>query len=118
MAEGSGQNLFLAKDGKLITPPLTEIILPGITRISIIELAEKELGIQTIERHVTRDELFTADELFLCGTASEVSAIGEVDGKKIKDGKIGPITKALQEIYFKAAKGDNPKYSDWLTPVY
>lgn len=118
VAEGSGQNLFLAKDGKLITPPLTEIILPGITRISIIELAEKELGIQTIERHVTRDELFTADELFLCGTASEVSAIGEVDGKKIKDGKIGPITKALQEIYFKAAKGDNPKYSDWLTPVY
>jgi branched-chain amino acid aminotransferase len=117
VAEGSGENLFLVKDGKLVTPPLTEIILPGITRLALIELAQNELGIETIERHLKKEELFIADELFFCGTGAQVSPIAEVDGKKVKDGKVGPITKKLQETYFKAAKGDNPKYEDWITPV-
>ena len=118
VAEGAGENLFLVKDGKLITPPLTEIILPGITRVSVIELADKELGIKTEERKIDLAELYTADELFFCGTGVQVSPIAEVEGKKIKDGKFGPITKKLQDIYFKAVRGDDPKYRDWVTPVY
>jgi branched-chain amino acid aminotransferase len=106
VAEGSGENLFLVKNGTLITPPLTEIILPGITRLALMELAEKELGIETIERHVKRDELYSADEIFF-----------SVDGKAINDGRIGPVTKKLQDVYFKAVKGDDPKYMDWVTAV-
>ncbi len=118
VAEGSGENIFLVKDGKLITPPLTEIILPGITRVALLELADGELGIETLERHIKPEELFRADELFFCGTGAQISPIVEVDGKKIKDGKVGPLTKKLQEVYFRAAKGDDPKYSDWVTPAY
>lgn len=118
VAEGSGENLFLVKHGQLITPPLSETILPGITRLCIKELAAKELGIKTTERQVNQDELYAADELFFCGTGAQVSPIIEVDGKKIGDGKPGPITKKLQDIYFAAARGDNPKYSSWVTPVY
>jgi branched-chain amino acid aminotransferase len=118
VAEGSGQNLFLIKDGKIITPPLTENILPGITRACIIELADKEMGVKVEERKVKKEELYAADELFFCGTATQVAPIAEVDGKKIKDGKVGSVTKKLQDIYFKAARGDNPKYKDWVTPVY
>lgn len=118
VAEGSGENLFFVKDGKLITPPLTEIILPGITRLAVMELAEKELGIETVERHVKKEEIFTADELFFCGTGAQISSIIEVDGRSIGNGKVGALTQKLQDIYFKAARGDNPKYEDWLTPVY
>lgn len=118
VAEGSGENIFLVKDNKLITPPLAEIILPGITRVALLELADEELKLETIERHVKPQELFQADELFFCGTGAQISPIVEVDGKKVKDGKVGPITKKLQAVYFKAAKGDDPKYSDWVTPAY
>jgi branched-chain amino acid aminotransferase len=118
VAEGSGENLFLVKDKTLITPPLAEIILPGITRVSIMELAREELGIETVERHVRKEELYGADELFFCGTGAQISPIVKVDGKKIGEGGVGPVTKKLQEIYFRAARGDNPKYSDWVTPVY
>lgn len=118
VAEGSGENLFLFKDGKLATPPLREVILPGITRQAIIELARKELKTEVVERLVKKDEIFTADELFFCGTGAQISPITEVDGKKIGSGNVGPFTKQLQDIYFKAARGDNPKYSEWVTPVY
>ncbi len=114
----AGENLFLIKDGKLITPPLSENILPGITRAAILELAEKELDIKTVERAVKQEELYTADELFFCGTGAQVAPIAEVDGKKIGKGRVGLLTKKLQNIYFKAARGDNPKYLDWVTPVY
>lgn len=118
VAEGSGENLFLVKDGKLITPPLSETILPGITRICVMTLAKNELGIETIERPVKQEELYAADELFFCGTGAQISPIIDVDGQKIKDGQVGPITKKLQSFYFAAARGDNPKYADWVTPVY
>jgi branched-chain amino acid aminotransferase len=118
VAEGSGENLFLIKDGELVTPPLDEIILPGITRMAIMELANKELKMRSTERYVKKEELFTADELFFCGTGAQVSPIAEVDGKKIGNGGMGPLTKKIQEIYFKAARGDDPKYQDWVTPVY
>jgi len=118
VAEGSGENLFLVKHGKLITPPLSETILPGITRVCIMELAERELGLQTTERSINQDELYSADELFFCGTGAQVSPIIEVDGKKIGGGGPGPVTKKLQDIYFAAARGDNPNYLSWVTPVY
>lgn len=118
VAEGSGENLFMVKHGKLITPPLSETILPGITRVCIMELAEKEMGIKTIERQINQDELYGADELFFCGTGAQVSPIVDVDGKKIGNGQPGPLTKKLQSLYFAAARGDNPKYSSWVTPVY
>ena len=117
VAEGSGENIFLVKAGKLITPPLAEIILPGITRLAIMELAEKELKIETIEKHISKEELFSADELFFCGTGAQISPIVNVDNKVIGDGKVGNVTKSLQNIYFKAAKGDDPRYIDWVTPV-
>lgn len=118
VAEGSGENLFMVKNGELITPPLKEIILPGITRIAIMELAKKELGINTTERFIAKEELLAADELFFCGTGAQISPIIEVDKRKIKDGRVGPLTKQLQDLYFKAARGDNPKYKAWVTPVY
>ena len=118
VAEGSGENIFLIEKGKLITPPLREVILPGITRQAIIDLARMELRVEVIERLVKKEEIFTADELFFCGTGAQISPITEVDGQKIGNGNVGPFTKKLQDIYFKAARGDNPKYSDWVTPVY
>ncbi|MBI5078663.1 branched-chain amino acid transaminase [Candidatus Saganbacteria bacterium] len=118
VAEGSGENLFLVKDGKLITPPLSEIILPGITRAAIMELARGELKIETEERYVDKEELFSADELFFCGTGAQISPIVEAEGKKIGDGKVGSLTKELQKVYFDAAKGNNPKYAAWVTPAY
>jgi len=118
VAEGSGENLFMVKNGELITPPLSETILPGITRKCIMDLAKNELGTATIERQIDQKELYSADELFFCGTGAQVSPIIEVDDKMIKDGKIGSLTKKLQDLYFAAARGDNLKYADRVTPVY
>jgi branched-chain amino acid aminotransferase len=118
VAEGSGENLFMVKGRKLITPPLSETILPGITRVCIMELAALELGIKTEERVIHQEELYDADELFFCGTGAQVSPIIEVDDRVIADGQVGTITKKLQAIYFAAARGDNPRYNNWVTPVY
>lgn len=118
VAEGSGENLYMVKDGKLITPPLSETILPGITRVCVMHLADKKLGIKTEERQIAQKELYTADELFFCGTGAEITPITSVDGKDIKDGKVGAVTKRIQDAYFGVVHGDNPDYSDWLTPVY
>lgn len=118
VAEGSGENIFMVKDGKLITPPLAELILPGITRTAVMELAENEFGIESVERHIAKKELFDADELFFCGTGAQISPIIGVDDKIIGNGKVGQMTMKLQDIYFKAVKGNLPKYKGWLTPVY
>ncbi len=118
VSEGSGENIFLIRDGKLITPSVSQNILEGITRNAIIELAKNELNLPVIERPVNRSELYISDELFFCGTGAQVSPIVEVDRRKIADGKVGPITEKLKDIYFTAVRGDNPKYSSWLTPVY
>jgi branched-chain amino acid aminotransferase len=118
VAEGSGENLFMVKGGKLITPPLSETILPGITRVCVMKLAEQELGIKTTERQINQDELYSADELFFCGTGAQITPICEVDARRIGNGQTGAITKKLQAVYFAAVRGDNPKYADWLTPVY
>ena len=118
VSEGSGENIFLVKDEKLVTPAIYNNILPGITRDSVIKLAQNELGLETIERPVVRGELYTADECFLTGTAAHVTPVSEIDHRQIGDGEIGEITKKLQKIYAEVIRGENRKYLDWCTPVY
>ena len=118
VAEGSGENIFLVIDGKLVTPTSYNSILVGITRNTIIKLAENELGIETIERTIERCELYTADECFLTGTAVHITPVAEIDHYKIADGEIGEITRKLQQLYFEVILGNNPKYLEWCTPVY
>lgn len=118
VSEGTGENIFLVIKGKLVTPATHDNILVGITRDSVIKLAQNELGIETIERTVDRGELYTADECFLTGTAAHITAVAEIDHRVIGDGEIGEITKQLQKIYFDVRRGENPKYLNWCTPVY
>jgi len=118
VSEGSGENIFLVIDGKLVTPASYNNILMGITRDTMIKLAQNELGIETIDRPVDRSELYTAKECFFTGTAVHITPIAEIDNRKIGSGEIGEITRKLQELYFEVIKGNNPKYLDWCTPVY
>jgi len=99
VTEGSGENLFLVKDGNLFTPTTTDGALVGITRDTVIKLAKNELGLDTVERHVDRIELYSADEIFMTGTAAHLTPISEVDRRKIALGEIGPITHKLQKLY-------------------
>ena len=118
ISEGSGENIFLVINGRLVTPASQNNILVGITRNTVIELAEKELGIETVHRAIDRSELYTADECFLTGTAAHVTPVSEVDHRPIANGEIGPITAKLQEIYAKVIRGSHPKYLHWCTAVY
>ncbi|MFH1648092.1 MAG: aminotransferase class IV, partial [Chloroflexota bacterium] len=118
VSEGSGENLFLVINGQLVTPASYNNILIGITRNTVIELAEKELGIKTVYRSISRSELYTADECFLTGTAAHVTPVAEIDHRKIGDGEIGEITAKLQEIYARVIRGNHPEYLNWCTPVY
>ena len=118
VSEGSGENIFLILEGKLLTPPSSENILMGITRDTIIKLAKNELGIDTIERKIDRSELYIADECFMTGTAAHVTPVIEVDHRSIGNGGVGEITGSLQKLYFNIIQGKNPKYLDWCTPVY
>lgn len=115
VAEGSGENIFLIKDGEICTPPVGSI-LPGITRASVIELV-KSLGFPFTERRITRNELYLADELFFTGTAVEVTPIREVDHHPIGEGQPGPITKRLGDLFFRCVSGEEKAYQRWLTPV-
>ena len=117
VSEGSGENIFIVRDGKLVTPPPSDNILEGITRASVITLAQDELGIETIERAIDRSELYVADECFMTGTAAHVSAVTEVDRRPVGDGGTGEITSRLQTLYDDAIHGKNPKYAEWLTAV-
>ena len=118
ISEGSGENIFLVTDGKLVTPASYNNILMGITRDTVIKLAQKELGIEAIERSVERTELYNAEECFFTGTAAHITPIAEIDHRKIGNGEIGEITKMLQQLYSEVIRGNNPKYLDWCTPVY
>jgi branched-chain amino acid aminotransferase len=117
ISEGSGENIFLVVKGTLITPASENNILIGITRNTVIELAEKELGIKTIQRAIDRSELYNADECFLTGTAAHVTPVAEIDHRKVADGEIGEVTRKLQEIYAKVIRGEHPRYMHWCTPV-
>ncbi len=117
VSEGSAMNIFMVKRGQLITTPTTENILEGITRGSIMELAEEELGMPTISRTVDRSELYTADELFFCGTGAQIAPIIEVDKRKIGDGRAGSVSNQIKENYISICRGEKEKYHKWLTPV-
>ena len=115
VAEGSGENIFILRNGVLHTPELTSC-LEGITRQTILDFA-KELNIEVKERRITRDEVYVADEAFFTGTAAEVLPIRELDGRLIGAGKRGPLTEKLQAMYFDAVKGKSPQHRDWLSVV-
>ncbi len=114
VCQGSGENLFLVKNGELHTPDLAGGALDGITRRTIIEFAN-DLGIKVIERRITRDEFYLADEIFMTGTAAEVTPIREYDDRIIGNGSRGPITEQLQTLYFDVVQGRNEKYKHWLS---
>jgi branched-chain amino acid aminotransferase len=118
ISEGSGENVFIMSRGQLVTPPVYDSILRGITRESVIEIARNELGVETVERHFRRSELYLADEFFLTGTAAHITPVIEVDNYKIGDGKIGKVTPKLQKLYFDAIYGRSTKYKKWCTPCY
>ncbi len=115
VAEGAGENIFIVKHGKIYTPDMTSC-LEGITRASIIELAT-EIGIPVIERRITRDEVYCADEAFFTGTAAEVTPIRELDNRMIGSGKRGPVSEKLQDMFFECATGRSDRHADWLTHV-
>lgn len=115
VAEGSGENIFIARDGKLYTPELTSA-LEGITRSTVIKLAA-DAGLEVIERRITRDEVYIADEAFFTGTAAEVTPIRELDNRQIGSGGPGPITKQLQKVYLDAVEGRLSQYDNWLTYI-
>jgi branched-chain amino acid aminotransferase len=114
VSEGSGENIFIVKKGRLVTPPLSSSILEGITRDTVLTLAREE-GIPVVEERVTRDELYLADEAFFTGTAAEVTPVREVDDRAIGSGKVGPITKRLQGRYFDVVKGNDSHHPEWHT---
>jgi branched-chain amino acid aminotransferase len=115
VAEGSGENFFMVRNGKIHTPELTSC-LEGITRDSIMRLAA-DMGCEIVERRITRDEVYIADEAFFTGTAAEVVPIREVDGRAIGSGRRGPLTTELQTRYFDLVRGKRAEYPEWLTPV-
>ncbi len=116
VSEGSGENIFVVKRGKLQTPPLAASILEGITRDTVLTLAREE-GIPVEESMMTRDQLYLADEVFFTGTAAEITPVREVDNRKIGPGTVGPITKRLQQRYFDVVKGSDTSHPEWLTRV-
>jgi branched-chain amino acid aminotransferase len=115
VAEGSGENIFIIKRDKIYTPDMTSC-LEGITRASIIDLAE-EIGIPVVEKRITRDEVYCADEAFFTGTAAEVTPIRELDNRMIGNGIRGPITTKLQTLFFDCVSGKNDNHAKWLTYV-
>ena len=117
VSEGSGENVFMVAGGKLHTPSLEDNALPGITRETIIQLANAELGLEVVERSIDRSELYLCDEVFLSGTAAHLTPVVELDRRNIGDGEPGPIATQLQKLYFDILVGRNPKYLHWCTSV-
>ncbi|MEK7787761.1 MAG: aminotransferase class IV, partial [Chloroflexota bacterium] len=118
MAEGSAENLYLIRDGAVITPPITDNILEGITRRTVMSLLREELGVEVIERPIDRTEIYIADEAFFSGTGVQIAAITRVDHRPVGTGKMGPIVSELRDLYFNVVRGNVPKYRHWCAPVY
>ena len=116
VAEGSAENIFVVRDGKVTTPPLTSGILEGITRDSVIRIMRAD-GTAVAEEDLDREDLYTADEVFMVGTAAEVKSVAVVDRARVSDGRIGPVTKGLQKAFTDAAMGRDERFASWLTPV-
>lgn len=117
VAEGSAMNLFMVHQGKLITPPPNADILVGITRNTIIQIAQEKLDLEVVERTIARTELYVCDELFFCGTGAQIAPVRSVDRRLIGNGQPGKITKELQALYFDVVLGKVPEYRHWCTPV-
>ena len=118
VSEGSAENIFMIRDGVLITPPVTENILEGITRRSVMELAQRELGLTIVERPIDRTEVYLCDEFFMTGTAAQVTAVTQVDHRPIGSGQMGAVTTQLRELFDQVVRGRRPDYQDWIYPVY
>jgi len=117
ISEAPGENIFIIRNEKLLTPPPSSSALEGITKDSVVKIAE-DLGYQIVEREIPRTEIYFADEVFLTGTAAEISPVISIDGKKVGDGKVGKITENIRKVYSDITMGKNKKYSKWVTPVY
>lgn len=117
VSEGTGENVFVGKDGKFATPPSSSSILAGITRDTVLQLAQ-EFEIEIVEREVSRMELYRADEVFFTGTAAEVTAIVEVDRRKVGNGEMGKITRKIRDAYSELVNGLNDRHMNWITKVY
>lgn len=117
LSEASAANIFLVMDGRLVTPEVTDDILVGVTRSAIMELAAK-LRMPVVERRIDRTELFVADEVFLCGTGVQVAPVTKVDGRAVGDGKIGEVTRSIQDLYLAAVHGEVDEFMGWLTPAF
>jgi branched-chain amino acid aminotransferase len=117
VSEGSGENVFMVAGGKVHTPVLSDNVLPGITRETVLRLAQAELGLEVVERSIDRSELYLADEVFLSGTAAHLTPVVELDRRAIADGEPGPVATELQRLYFDIVVGRNPKYLHWCTTV-
>ena len=118
IAEGSAENIFVVRKGIVCTPPVTDNILEGITRRTVIMLLRDELGLEVVERSIDRTEVYLAEEIFFCGTGVQIAAINKVDHRPVGTGKMGPITGKLRTLYFDVVKGRVPKYREMCLPVY
>jgi branched-chain amino acid aminotransferase len=118
IAEGSAENFFMIRNGAVCTPPITDNILEGITRRTIMMLLRDEIGLEIEERAIDRTEIYLADEAFFCGTGVQIAAITRVDHRPIGTGALGPVTKQLRKLYFDVVRGRAPKYVDFCAPVY
>ncbi len=118
VSEGSAENLFMVRNGALITPPATANILEGITRDTVMVLGCQELGLDVVERQIDRSELYIADEAFFVGTGVQVAAIASIDHRPIGAGGMGPVTRRVRDLYFRVVRGEVEQYAAWCTPVY
>ena len=118
VSEGSAMNIFMVRDGVVVTPPITENILEGITRRTAIELLRQAMGLQVVERQIDRTEVYLCDEFFMTGTAAQITAVTRVDHRPIGDGKMGPISAELRQIFDDVIHGRHPNYQHWNVPVY
>ena len=118
VSEGSAMNVFMLRGGVLVTPPATENILEGITRHTAMELAAREIGIPVVERPIDRTEIYLCEELFMTGTAAQITAVTRVDHRPIGDGQMGPVTSRLRQLFDDVVRGRNSRYMHWVVPVY
>jgi branched-chain amino acid aminotransferase len=118
ISEGSAMNIFMLREGVAITPPLTDNILEGITRRTVMEFLRQELGIPVVERPIDRTEVYICDELFMTGTAAQITAVTKIDHRPVGAGVMGPVTAQLRIIFDDVVRGNNPRYHCWNTPVY
>ncbi|NNM97423.1 MAG: branched-chain amino acid transaminase [Candidatus Dormibacteraeota bacterium] len=118
VCEGSAENLFMVRKGTLITPPVYDNILEGITRATVMQMWAEDLGLPVLERSIDRTELYVADEVLLCGTGAQLSPVVEIDHRPVGDGEIGPYSRQLQRLYSQLVRGQVEKYREWCLPVY